>query len=188
MSKKKNIEEIIDKKNEVTKEIDKKETKNPKKRIAVSRDTEVVFMNNTSGNFFYRCPRSHATFDLYEYGDTDYITIEQLLTMNNKSRKILQEFWIVLLDTTNEDVEIEDVLKYLGLDRLYNDIIRPEDIDGFIINSNDIKFEDALKKMNKALATKVVERSVVLYKKGKLNSISKVNTLKEFVGDDDLFE
>ncbi|HBN04396.1 MAG TPA: hypothetical protein DD434_01215, partial [Bacteroidales bacterium] len=101
-------------------------------------------MNNTSGNLFYRCPKTNSVFDLYEYGDTDYITVDQLLAMNNSNRKILKELWIILLDVITEGVEIEDVWTYLGVDNLYNDIIKPEDVDGFIKKSPENKFKNAL--------------------------------------------
>lgn len=158
------------------------------KRVVVDRNTEVVFMNNTSGNLFYKCPRTHATYDLYEYGDIDYITVEQLLTMNNTSRTMLNDLWVLLLDTTDEDVEIDDVLKYLGIDKLYNDIIRPEDVDKFITESTDDNFKTALEKMSKALATRVVERSADLHKSEMFNSLAKLNALKELTGNEDLFE
>ena len=160
----------------------------PRKRVVVDRNTEVVFMNNTSGNLFYRCPKTNSVFDLYEYGDTDYITVDQLLAMNNSNRKILKELWIILLDVITEGVEIEDVWTYLGVDNLYNDIIKPEDVDGFIKKSPENKFKNALNKMNKVLATKVIERAIVLYKNGELNSVTKINILKEFTNNEDLFE
>lgn len=186
-------------KKETTKKVDVKETtekvevketvkKSAPKRVVVDRSTEVIFMNNTNGNLFYRCPKTHATYDMYEYGDTDYITVEQLMIMNNTSRKMLKELWVLLLDTANEDAEIADVLRYLGLENLYTDIVAPEDIDNFVVKSPDDKFSNTLKKMDKVLAKKVVERSVILYREGKFNSIAKLNAIKEFVGNDDLFE
>lgn len=162
--------------------------KSAPKRVVVDRETEVIFMNNTNGNLFYRCPKTHATYDMYEYGDTDYITVEQLMIMNNTSRKMLKELWVLLLDTASEDTEITDVLKYLGLENLYTDIVAPEDIDNFVVKSPDSKFSNTLNKMDKVLAKKVVERSVILYREGKFNSLAKLNAVKEFVGNDDLFE
>ena len=81
---------------ETTEKVEVKETvkKTPPKRVVVDRATEVIFMNNTNGNLFYRCPKTHATYDMYEHGDTDYITVEQLMIMNNTSRKMLKELWI----------------------------------------------------------------------------------------------
>ena len=108
--------------------------------------------------------------------------------MNNSNRKILKELWIILLDVITEGVEIEDVWTYLGVDNLYNDIIKPEDVDGFIKKSPENKFKNALGKMNKVLATKVIERAIVLYRNGELNSVTKINILKEFTNNEDLFE
>lgn len=173
-----------------TEKVEAKETvkKSAPKRVVVDRDTEVIFMNNTNGNLFYRCPKTHATYDMYEYGDTDYITVEQLLIMNNTSRKMLKELWILLVDVATEGVELEDVLKYLGIDKLYSDEIAPEDIDNFVLKAPDNKFIKTLEKMDKVLAKKAVERAVALYREGKLNSLTKLNAIKEFVGNDDLFE
>lgn len=173
-----------------TETVDVKETvkKSTPKRVVVDRNTEVVFMNNTNGNLFYKCPKTHATYDMYEYGDTDYITVEQLLIMNNTSRKMLKELWILLIDVATEGVELEDVLKYLGIDKLYSDEITPEDVDNFILKSLDNKFAKTLEKMDKVLAKKVVERAVILYREGGFNSLSKLNAIKEFIGNEDLFE
>lgn len=169
-------------------EVKKTVKKTPPKRVVVDRATEVIFMNNTNGNLFYRCPKTHATYDMYEYGDTDYITVEQLMIMNNTSRKMLKELWILLVDTATDDVEINDVLKYLGLENLYTDLIAPEDIDNFVVKSPDAKFTNTLGKMDKALANKVVERSVILYREGKFNSLAKLNAIKNFTKNEDLFE
>lgn len=182
MAKKKSTVEVEEIKEEKT--ISKKRPK----RVVVDRDTEVIFMNNTNGGLFYRCPKTHAMYDMQGYGDEDYITVEQLLIMNNSSRKMLKDLWVLLIDTVDEDVEIEDVIKYLGLDDLYNDEVAPEDIDDFILKSKDEKFEKSLNKMGKTLSQNVVERSILLYREGKLNSLSKVNIVKEFTDDEDLFE
>lgn len=177
------------KKDEVKKETTstKKKT-NVRKKVMINRDVEVAFMNNTSGSFFYKCPKTQNIYDMYEYGDIDYITIDELLTMRNSHRAILNNLWILVIDVNDEDIEIGDVWKYLGIEKLYDDVIKPDEIDDFIIKSKDNKFQDALEKMNKVLAKKVIERAVVLYREEKLNSISKVNILKEFTGKDELFE
>lgn len=175
-----------------TKTVETKKTTTTKKtapkRVVVNRDTEVIFMNNTNGNLFYRCPKTHATYDMYEYGDTDYITVEQLLIMNNTSRKMLKELWILLVDVATEGVELDDVLKYLGIDKLYKDEVAPEDIDNFILKSPDTKFAKTLEKMDKVLAQKAIERSVALYREGKFNSLAKLNAIKEFTDNEELFE
>ncbi len=158
------------------------------KRVIVNRDTEVIFMNNTNGNFFYKCPKTQAAYDMYEYGDTAYITVDQLLTMNNTSRKILKELWILLIDVVDDDVTLDDVLKYLGIENLYKDEIAPEDIDSFILKSPDKKFANTLRKIDKVLSKKVIERSIALYREGSFNSISKLNALKEYTKNEDLFE
>lgn len=188
MAKKKTTTKTEVEKAEDKAEVKKPETTKRKKRVVVDRDTEVIFMNNTNGGLFYRCPKTHSVYDMQEYGDEDYITVEQLLIMNNTSRKMLKELWVLLIDTADDDVEIEDVITYLGLDSLYNDEVAPEDIEDFILKSKDDKFEKSLNKMGKTLQAKVVEHSILLFREGKLNSFSKMSVLKDFVDDEDLFE
>lgn len=161
---------------------------NVRKRTKIDRNIEVLFMNNTNGNFFYRCPKTQNVYDMQEYGDVDYITVDELLTMRNSHRKILNDLWILLIDVNSDEVELEDVLRFLGIDKLYNDIVKPDKIDGFILRTGDKKFKDILERMNKIIAKKVVERAIVLFKEGKFNSISKANILKEFTGNEHLFE
>lgn len=183
MSKKK--DEVI---KDEPKKVKPKKAAPRKKRVQIDRQTEVVFMNNTNGRLFYKCPKTHFVFNMNQHGDTDYITVEQLLIMNNTSQKMLKELWILLVDTADEDVSLDDVLRYLGIDNLYKDEINPEDIDNFILKSKDDGFATTLKKMNKILSQKVVERSVALYREGKFDSISKVRVIREFTGNEDLFE
>lgn len=173
-------------KKQVTERPVKKPT--PRKRVAIDRNLQVLFMNNNEGGFFYRCPKTHNIYDMSEYGDVDYITIDELVTMRNTHRRILNELWILLIDIDSDEVSIEDVWEYLGLEHLYNDVVKPTEIDEFILRSRDDKFEANLNKMHEVLATKVVERAVVLYKQGKLNSIRKINAIKDFTGKEDLFD
>jgi len=182
-------EEVKDTKKEATtKKSTTKSSPKAKKRVVIDRDTEVIFMNNTNGNLFYKCPKTHFSYDMHEYGDKDYITVEQLLIMNNTSKKMLKELWVLLIETVDEDVELDDVLKYLGLDSLYEEEVSPDDIDGFILKSTDSKFKNTLKNMNKILVVKVVERASALSKEGKFNSLTKIKVLREMTEIEDLFE
>lgn len=102
--------------NKSTKKTTKKNTKkpttktSPRKRVKIDRDLEVAFMNNTNGGFFYKCPKTQNIYDMQEYGDIDYITVDELLTMRNSYRKILNDLWILLIDVNSDEVSIEDVL------------------------------------------------------------------------------
>lgn len=172
-----------------TKAKKKKSTaKKTKKRVVIDRETEVSFMNNTSGSFFYRCPKTQNIYELTEYGDIDYITVGELMYMRNSHRKILNEMWIVLTDVMSDEITLDDVLKHLGLDDLYNAEINPLDIDGFILKSTDKKFISAVEKMSKPVVRKVAERAIALYRNDKFSSMNKANILKEIMENDELFD
>jgi hypothetical protein len=148
---------------------------------------EVAIMNNTHGGFIYVCPKTQNRYEMTGYGDIDYITVGELLTMKNSHKPILEKFWILLIDVITDEVELEDVLKYLGLDRIYDDVLKPENIDEFIIKSKSEDFNKAIKTMNKNISERVIERSIMLFREGNFNDFTKIQHMQEIVGNDQLF-
>lgn len=164
------------------------ETTVRKKRVDVSRDLEVVFMNNCNGGYIYIDPRSQNRYEMTEYGDTDYITVGELLTMKNSHKVHLEKFWIYLLDVVSDTVEIDDVIHYLGLDNVYKNALSPEEIDNLLLKVNDDKFAKLLESMSNIMAQKVVERAIILFKEGKFDSFAKIDAIQTKVNNLDLFK
>lgn len=171
-------------------------------RKMLTRDTEVLIMNNTQGGFYYKCPKTHMEINMLEFGDTEVVTIELLEAMKNRARVAFKNYCIMIVDVYPEAefedvIEISDVLNYLGIADLYNivtdelenngDLYGEEFFDSLIINKSRDEFEKIAKKMNKKLLIQLAHRAVLLYQTGKFDSRYKMEFIQEKLGLEDLF-
>ena len=171
-------------------------------RKMLTRDTEVLIMNNTQGGFYYKCPKTHMEINMLEFGDTEVITIELLEAMKNRARVAFKNYCIMIVDVYPEAefedvIEISDVLNYLGIADLYNivtdelenngDLYSEEFFDNLIINKSRDEFEKIAKKMNKKLLIQLAHRAVLLYQTGRFDSRYKMEFIQEKLGLEDLF-
>ena len=171
-------------------------------RKMLTRDTEVLIMNNTQGGFYYKCPKTHMEINMLEFGDTEVVTIELLEAMKNRARIAFKNYCIMIVDVYPEAefedvIEISDVLNYLGIADLYNivtdelenngDLYSEEFFDNLIINKSRDEFEKIAKKMNKKLLIQLAHRAVLLYQTGKFDSRYKMEFIQEKLGLEDLF-
>lgn len=171
-------------------------------RKMISRDTEVLIMNNTQGGFYYSCPKTHMEINMSEFGDTEVVTIELLESMKNRAKVLFKNYCIMVVDVYPEPeyedvIEISDVLNYLGITDLYNivsdelenngDLYSEEFFDNLIINKSRDEFEKIAKKMNKKLLVQLSHRAVLLYQSGRFDSRYKMEFIQEKLGMEDLF-
>lgn len=171
-------------------------------RKMISRDTEVLIMNNTQGGFYYSCPKTHMEINMSEFGDTEVVTIELLESMKNRAKVLFKNYCIMVVDVYPEPeyedvIEISDVLNYLGIADLYNivsdelenngDLYSEEFFDNLIINKSRDEFEKIAKKMNKKLLVQLSHRAVLLYQSGRFDSRYKMEFIQEKLGMEDLF-
>ncbi len=169
-----------------------------KRRVTVDRDVEVVVVSNTIGRFYYSNPRMSMVIDLHKIGDEEYITVGDLRTILNSSRKVLEGFQILITEVMHEDYTVEDVLIFLGLDKRYNEYLsltkklsgsNPEigDIKDFLIKAPVQSFERIMKNMDEKLRGKIIESAVTLFKLKEFADYNKMQIIESFVSED-LFE
>ena len=182
------------------------EVKRPKTfrelRKMLTRDTEVLIMNNTQGGFYYKCPKTQMEINLQEFGDTEVVTIELLEAMKNRAKIVFKNYCIMIVDVYPEiefedEIGIYDVLNYLGLTELYNlvsdelenngELYSEEFFDSLIINESRDRFEKIARKMNRKLLTQLAHRAYNLYKTGEFDSRYKMEFIQEKLGMEDLF-
>jgi len=110
---KKKLKQEQDKVKDVGIEKEKSEPEKPKRKVKL--DDVVSVMNTTTGKVLYRSKKTGAEWVLTEYGDTDQIEVSELVTMKNAHPRYLKEPWLLILD--------DDVVDYLGLSKLYNNVL-----------------------------------------------------------------
>ena len=181
-----------------TKNVDIKETKETvakkttkkqePKRKAISDNVEVEFINNTNGLFVYEDKNTGKSYYLGEFGDSDYITIKELNAMKREHKGILSKFWILLVNVLDDEIELNDVIEYLGLKKEYENALTLEEVDSLLINRNEDKFESVFGKLNNQFKQRVIERAIHLFDNKEFNDMYKANIMKEFAKDDSLFQ
>lgn len=167
-----------------------------KRRVNVDRNVEVVVVNNSLlGRFVYENPRIQTSFDMQQYGDEEYVTVGELRTMVNSSRKIFETFQLLITEVLDQKYTLDDVLVYLGLDRIYEEYyemtpkwkrgqVNVGDFQMFIEKTSPQRFEQLLSSMDEKLRNKVIETSVVLFKNKKFNDYQKMKIIESFTNEE----
>ena len=192
-------EEVVEVVNEQP--IKKRKTLRELRRL-LNRDTEVLVMNNTQGTFYYYCPKTHMSIRLEEFGDSEIVTMEVLEGMKNRGKSIFKNYYLVILDVYPEEnlvdeIDVSDVLTYLGISDLYEtindelekygDIYSDEFFDSLLLDKDLDDFKRILDKMHLGLARRLATRAHVLFKDKEFDSGNKMNLLQDKIGVEDLF-
>lgn len=191
----KNIEQIEETVNEkpkkkTAKKKKKKKTKTFKDIKKAMENTEVLIANNDDAMFFYRCPKTGVEVDLREYGDTEIVEAEVLYTMKN-SKKIFNKYLIIILDvySDDDDITIEDVYAYLGIDKLYKNIEIPssEYLDELLLEETVERFERVIDGMSNNMFKRLANRAIMLAKRGQLSNSHKIRMIEDKLKMPELF-
>ena len=182
------------------KEVEQIQTKEPiieaKKRYTsrelrklISKDLEVTIMNTCCGTFYYECPKTHEIVELEEYGDCVEVSLELLSTMKNRSKNILKDCVVMIIDVFHDEYDLEDVLTYLQLDEKYEkleDIYDADCLDELILTSNADTFDNLINKSDIGLCVQIARRSIVLFREGKHDISYKASALCKKLGVEDI--
>ena len=165
-----------------------------RRRVAVDRNVEVVVVSNTIGRFYYENPRMVNIIDLHHIGDEEYVTVGDLRTILNSSRKILEGFQLLLTEVVNPEYDLEDVLIFLGLDRKYeeyfsltgkkNGIADVNDMKNFLIKTPVKTFEKIMENIDPKLRTRIIEAAVTLFKLKEFGDYNKMQIIESYVNDE----
>ncbi len=157
-------------------------------RKQVTRDMEVAIMNNTHGGFIYIDPKTFSRHEMAGYGDIDYITVGELLNMKNSQRAIIDNFWVVIVEVLSDEVEMADILRYLGLEALYKNVLTSDEMDKLILKSSPANFKKTFDTIHAGMANRIVERALELFKAGKFNDWAKFDVIKAYTQNDMIFD
>jgi len=152
-------------------DVSDKEPEKPKRKV--QRDDIVSIMNTTTGKVLYKSKKTGAEWVLTEYGDTDQIEVSELITMKNAHPRYLKEPWLMILD--------DDVVNYLGLSKLYKNVLDPDELDELFKISNK-KFEKILKDAPRGMKQLIVGTAKQKLENGTFDSIKKKELIEETFG------
>lgn len=165
-----------------------------RRRVAIDRNVEVVVVSNVIGRFYYENPRMTTVIDLHHIGDEEYVSVGDLRTIINSSRKVLEGFDLLLTEVIDSEHTLEDVLVFLGLDTKYdeyfslnknsNGLPQVADIKDFLNNTPAKAFEKIMSTIDPKLRSKIIEIAVTLFKLKEFGDYNKMRIIESYVSSD----
>lgn len=130
----------------------------------------ITIMNNTGGHLVYVNSRTQEEWFMETYGDTLDITYGELITMKSTQPKILKEAWALILDN--------NAIAALGLSKLYENILNPDDIEKFFKLSEN-KMEMFLDKCPSGMHMVIVKKAKDMIAEGMFDSRKKIELIED---------
>ena len=150
---------------------------------------EVEIVNLNAGETYYRDKDGREVFRLSKPSDKEYITLADAYDMANRYSGYFTNHIIAITDVVSDEYDLEDILEYLNLKEIYNDIERYDtDYIDHILNKLDTnKFERIVDSCDKKLAESLAARAVKLYRERKFDSRLKEEILAKRLNRESLF-
>jgi hypothetical protein len=150
--------------------INKKVTSRKTKR-QIPLNTLVEVKNGFNGKLVFVSKKTvgyKVVFD--NFGDTDYIELDELVSASNSQRSFFQKNWFII-----DDYEI---LEFLNVSRFYENAL---DIDEFdeIFTKTDVEIAEIISKLSDGQKNTLIYRSRQLIDEGGIDSRKIIETLEK---------
>ena len=188
---KKVTEPVVETKEVVKEEPVRKNYRQLRTELLDLRDTiEVEIVNLNAGETFYRDKEGREIFRLTKPSDKEFVLLSDVYDMANRHRGYFSNHLIAITDVVSSEYDLEDILTYLNLEDLYDDIERYDtDYIGYILNRLDLnKFERIVQNADLKLVNSLANRAVKLYREKKFDSRLKEDILAKRLKRNTLFE
>lgn len=167
---KKEVEKVVESKPEV-------ETPKPQrqKRKEIDRNELIACRSSVNGRLIYISPRSKEKFVWDDFGATEYLEMGELMTMKSAHPKFLKDVQLIIDD--------EEAAEYLGMTKIYEDMVQLDELDDFFDKKAD-EIAELLPKLPEGLRKAVGSRARKLVEEGELDSLSKIKLIEQELGVD----
>lgn len=139
------------------------------KRKTVDKNLEVACRSVVSGELIYISRRTNEPIEWEDYGDIQYITVEDLNTMKSQQKAFLTKPWIIIED--------EDVIDHLGLRSIYEGILPIEDLEAFLLETDINELVQAVRKAPKGIKELLVDKAREMVADERLDSMRTIKAL-----------
>jgi hypothetical protein len=169
------IKEMMDELDEKSSEekLRKKRKARRKQIFKIDPDEYIAVMNNTDGTLVHHSDR-YGRWIFSKYGQVDEIPMAELTRLNNMNRRVLTLPYLIILD--------EEVVKQLRLDKEYENILMPEDVDNIFklkVNELDEVMSNMTEGMKKTIASIAYKKWKSKDPKNRLTDIAKVDAIEK---------
>lgn len=132
--------------------------------------------SNFKGTLIYVSKKTGYEVEWLEYGESNYMTIEELQVMRNTQRKFFENNWISL-----DDPDAEDILRFLQVDKYYEHAINVDELDDVFTWGVDRILED-IPQMASGTKESIAYRAIELIGSRDLDSIKTIEALEKAIG------
>ncbi|MGL5648619.1 MAG: hypothetical protein ACRDDY_12285 [Clostridium sp.] len=169
---------------------DKRSLRDLRQGLKAKKSLEVEIMSLSTGEIFYECPKTRYKFNLAKLGSKESIELDILVTLANRYRGFFESHLITIVDFEDDEYSVEDLKEYLGIKDIYTGIENTDvDYVAEILDMDNYNFEKFISTdASPMLVSKVAERAIYLYMKGKFDSHSKRRILSKALGLEDIFD
>ena len=138
----------------------------------IGMDEEVPCMSITFGGLVYTSPITGATYKWHKIGDVEYLTVKELISMNNSKPVFLNKPWIILQD-------IRAVNKFRLMSK-YEEVAKVNQLKKLFATGDTKLIEATIESALKSGMREVVISKVrTMYNNGVLNNTHIIRLLEE---------
>jgi len=142
-------------------------------KIEIEDRDMIRVINNKVGCLNYSNRLGSVRFEIQEYGLDTYIYFMELRELRSLYPNMVNDGWVI--------IDNEDVVKLWGLDKKYENIVKPEDVNEFFtLDTSEIR--EKIKKMNPICQGTIVEVAYQKYMDGTLDSNKVQRTIEDAIG------
>lgn len=132
------------------------------------QDEIIVEITNISTMTCRYINRNGMSYFVIEPSDYAEITLGELYEVVSKAKGFFVDYSLILTDVFNEEYSLDDIMVYLGLDKMYKDVdgVNADFIEE-ILELDDSDFEDEIDKIknkNKKLIQAIASRAIYMTK------------------------
>ena len=132
------------------------------------QDEVIVEIYNISAmtcSYINRNGIPYFTIEPSEYAE---VTLEELYEVASKTKGFFSDYSLIVTDVLSDDCSLDDVMVYLGLDKIYKDVdgLNSDFINEILeLDDSDFEYEiDRIKNKNKTLVQAIASKAIYLTK------------------------
>lgn len=146
----------------------------PKKRLEINRD-DLIPCRASVQSLVYVSKRTSEKFEWSDFGDIQYITLGELITMKSTQPRMLKEGWLIVDD--------EEAIEQLGLAKMYGNLFEIDNMDEFFgLSESEIK--RILTNMPRGFKNSIATFAREKIESGELDSNRKIKLLEDLLDVD----
>lgn len=170
--------------------VPKKTSRELRKELRIKKnEIEVEILNIHSGGVSCRDRNGRILFDFDSYGEREFVVLADLYEVATRYKGFFEKHQITIIDVDSLEYTIEDIIEYLGLNELYDEIENYDtDYISQILTLKYGDFEKFITSANIELVRAVASRAVSLFKVNKFDSRLKEKLIANRLGREDLFD